>query len=185
MAHVLALVRHVNQRKTVMDGLGFQAHVEADGLDTKQFGASIDAAIAAGLRFSVTEADCAISQSPGPGKPLGPQQEANQGKEFGQIVTLCMTRRRYCDTFQIWGATDDGSWLQNAEATPVTRWVKDTRPGATLGQDGYWPKQGQFAPETLYDVAKGTLDPHSGRTVSFAYDQILAALKVRERKKTH
>jgi len=179
MAHVLALIKHVNQQKVVMNGLGFQAHVEADGLDTKQFGADIDAAIAAGLRFSVTEADCAINQSPGPGKPLVLQQESNQSKEYAQIVALCVSHKRYCDALQIWGATDDGSWLQNAEATPITRWVKDTRPGATQGQDGYWPKESQFAPETLYDVAAGTLDSHSGRAVSSAYDQILAALKAR------
>jgi GH35 family endo-1,4-beta-xylanase len=182
MAHVLALVKHVRDQGGTVDGLGFQAHVEADGLDTKQFGKGIDAAVAAQLRFSVTEADCAISRAPG--KPDGPQQEADQGREYAQIVALCMSHRKSCDAFQVWGATDDGAWIQNAEATPVTRWVRDTRPGATKGQAGYWPKVGQFAPATLYDPATGALDPHSGHDVSDAYDQILTALKSRQKKKT-
>jgi len=67
--------------------------------------------------------------------------------------------------------------LRTCQVTPITRWVKDTRPGATLGQRGYWPKQGQFDPETLYDPATQALDSKSGQIVSTAYDQILAALR--------
>ena len=177
MADTLALIAHVRAGGGRVDGLGFQAHVEADGLNSKQFEASISAAITAGLRFSMTEVDCAIQKTPGPGKPLGAEQQANQGREYGEITALCVRHKRSCDAFQIWGATDDGSWLQNAQATPITRWVKDTRPGATQGQTGYWPKQGQFAPETLFDPATGALDPKSGHAVSTAYDQIVTALR--------
>jgi len=176
MADTLALVKHIRAEGGRVDGLGFQAHVEADGLSSKQFEASISASIAAGLRFSLTEADCAIKKS-GPGQLTDAEQQANQGREYGEMVALCVHHRQFCDAFQIWGATDDGSWLQNAQATPVTRWVKDTRPGPTQGQRGYWPKQGQFDPATRYDPAVGMLDPQSGRTVSTAYDQMVAALK--------
>ena len=177
MADALALIRHVRATGGRVDGLGFQAHVEADGLNTKQFEASVSAAINAGLRFSLTEADCAIQQKPGPGKPAVAQQQINQGREFGEMAALCLRHKQSCDVFQLWGATDDGSWLQNAQATPITRWVKDTRPGPTQGLKGYWPKQGQFVPETLYDPATRALDPKSGQTVSTAYDQILAVLR--------
>lgn len=59
----------------------------------------------------------------------------------------------------------------------MTRWVKDTRPGSTLGQTGSWPKQERLAPETLCDPATGALGPASGHAVSDAYDRIRAALK--------
>ncbi len=176
MADTLALVKHIRASGGRIDGLGFQAHVEANGLNTKQFEADVSAAIAAGLRFSLTEVDCAIKK-PAPGQPTAAEQQANQGREYGEMTALCVRHKQSCDAFQIWGATDDGSWLQNAQATPMTRWVKDTRPGPTQGQTGYWPKQGQFDPETLYDPAAGTLDPQSGQTVSTAYDQIVTALK--------
>ena len=177
MADTLALIQHIRATGGRVDGVGFQAHVEADGLNTAQFEADISAAISAGLRFSITEADCAIQQTPGPGKPTAAQQQVNQGREYGEMTALCLRHKQSCDAFQVWGATDDGSWLQNAQATPMTRWVKDTRPGATQGQMGYWPKQGQFDPETLYDPATQALDPKSGQIVSTAYDQILAALR--------
>ncbi len=174
MTDTLALAAHIRAGGGRIDGLGFQAHVEADGL-SKQFEASISAATAAGLRFSLTEVDCAIKQNPG--QPSEAEQQANQGREYGELTALCIRHAQSCDAFQIWGATDDGSWLQNAQATPVTRWVKDTRPGPTQGQFGYWPKQGQFDPETLYDPAAKALDAQSGQTVSTAYDQMAAALK--------
>ena len=177
LAHVLNMIRHIRRGQARVDGLGFQAHVSAGGLDTAQLDRNVATTIAAGLRFSVTEADCAIQETPGPGRPSAAQQEINQGNEYAAITAVCMNHRKFCDALQIWGATDDGSWIQNAEATPVTRWVKDTRPGATQGQAGYWPKEGQFDPETLFDPITGKLDPNSGHVVSDAYDQILAALK--------
>jgi GH35 family endo-1,4-beta-xylanase len=176
MTHVLALIAHIRAGGGRVDGLGFQAHVEADGLNTKQFEANISAAIASGLRFSLTETDCAIKQKPGPDQPTTAEQQANQGREYGEMAALCIRHEQSCDAFQIWGATDDGSWLPNAQATPITRWVKDTRAGATHGQMGYWPKEGQFDPETLFDPATRALDPQSGQTVSNAYDQLVTAL---------
>lgn len=176
---VLALIAHIRAGGGRVDGLGIQGHVIADGLNKKQFEASISAAIAAKLRFSLTEVDCAIKQGTGPGQPTAAEQQTNQGREYGEMAALCVRYRQFCDSFQIWGATDDGSWLQNAQATPITRWVEDTRPGATHGQMGYWPKQGQFAPETLFDPKTKALNPQSGQTVSTAYDQMAAAFAAR------
>ena len=179
LRHVLTMIQHIRKGGGTVDGLGFQAHVSARGLDTAQFDKNVAAAITDGLRFSVTEADCAIDRRPGSGVPSLVQQEANQSKEFAAITALCMNHKKFCDCFQIWGATDDGSWIQNGEATPMTRWVRDTRPGPTQGQEGYWPKEGQFDPVTLCDPATGDPDPNTGHIVSDAYDQILAALKAR------
>lgn len=177
MTRVLNMIRHIRQGGGEVDGLGFQTHIQANGLNTKQFETNINAAIAAGLRFSVTEADCTINETPKTGEPSVAEQEVNQGREYGEVVGLCLAHQSACDAFQIWGATDDGSWLQNREATPVTRWVTDMRPGPTKGKVGYWPKEGQYDPETLCDPATGALDPKSGHNISNAYDQILAALK--------
>ena len=90
-----------------------------------------------------------------------------------------MAQKKYCDCFQIWGATDDGSWIPNGEATPFTRWVTDTRSGATFGQEGYWPKEGQYDPATLCNSITGEPDLASGHVVSTAYDRIFAVLNGR------
>jgi GH35 family endo-1,4-beta-xylanase len=176
MASVLNLIKHARQSSGEVDGLGFQAHIEANGLDTQQFNASIMGAIANKLRFSVTELDCAIHPPTRAGEPTVAQQEINQGTEYGQVTALCVKYQKSCDALQIWGATDDGSWLPNQEATPVTRWVIDTRSGPTKGKLGYWPKEGQYDPETLFDPITGMLNPNSGHTISNAYDAMIAAL---------
>ncbi len=178
LTHSLALIDHARAGGGEVDGLGFQAHINANGLNTTQFEASINAAIADRLRFSITELDCAITElgdfdSP----PPIAQEEENQGKEYGQVAQLCVAHKSSCDCLQIWGATDDGAWIPNAESTPFTRWVADTREGPTKGKDGYWPKEGQFDPATLFDPAAGAPNPKTGHIVSNAYDQMLAALK--------
>lgn len=177
MTHTLNMIRHIHRGGGKVDGLGFQAHVLANGLNTKQFETSISAAIADGLRFSLTEADCAIKDPPTGSDPSLAQQETNQGREYGEMIGLCVKHQKSCDCFQVWGATDDGSWLGNQEATPFTRWVTDTRPGPTKGQFGYWPKEGQFDTQTKCDPVTGNPITDSGHNISNAYDQLLAALK--------
>lgn len=177
LTHVLALIDHARAGGGEVDGLGFQAHIQANGLDTKQFGLAIDAAIADKLRFAITEMDCSIREFPGSNWPTVAQQEANQGEEYGEVAKLCVAHNASCDCLQFWGATDDGAWIPNAESTPFTRWVADTRPGPTNGKLGYWPKEGQYVSGTIYDPDTGALDPKSGHNVSNAYDEILAALK--------
>lgn len=176
-AAALALVDHARAGGGEVDGLGFQAHIQANGLDTKQFDASITAAIADNLRFAITEMDCSVRESPPSDWPSLAEQEVNQGNEFGQVARLCTAHKASCDCLQFWGATDDGAWIPNAESTPITRWVVDTRDGPTKGQEGYWPKEGQFDPATRYDPFSGGLDPNSGHVISNAWDQVLAALK--------
>ncbi|HEX5323095.1 MAG TPA: endo-1,4-beta-xylanase [Capsulimonadaceae bacterium] len=176
LTYSLALIDHARAAGGEVDGLGFQGHIQAKSLDTKQFDASISAAIADKLRFAITELDCAIRENPGSGQPTVAEQETNQGNEYGEVARLCMAHKASCDCLQIWGATDDGSWIPNAEATPITRWVEDTRPGPTKGKVGYWPKEGQYDPVTVYDSFGGGPDTKSGHNISNAYDQILSAL---------
>ncbi len=187
LAHSLALINHARAAGGEVDGLGFQAHISANGLDTKQFEAGVTAAIADNLHFAITELDCAIRSGGGgfgfgfggsdPPPPPTPQMEANQGKEYGEVAQICMAHKTSCDCLQIWGATDDGAWISNGESTPITRWVADSRPGPTKDQVGYWPKEGQFDPATLYDPQTQSPNTKSGHNISDAYDEILSALK--------
>lgn len=77
LAHTLAMIKHIRQEGGSVNGLGFQAHVSASGLDAAQFGRNFATAIASGLRFSVTEADCAIQETPRPDEASVAEQEAN------------------------------------------------------------------------------------------------------------
>ncbi|BDI32519.1 hypothetical protein CCAX7_45700 [Capsulimonas corticalis] len=178
MARVLNLIRRIRHSGGNVDGLGFQAHTEAGKLNASQFATNIKAAIQEGLRFSITENDITITPpATDASQPSIAQQEQAQGREYGATMGLCLKYRKSCDAYQIWGATDDGSWLQNKEATPFTRWISDTRIGATHNMFGYWPKMGQYAPQTLFNPKTNDLDPHSGHNVSDAYAQLLTALK--------
>lgn len=177
LAHALALIDHARAGGGEVDGLGFQAHIQANGLDTKQFEAAVNASIADKLRFGITEMDCSVREIPSGDWPPVAEQEKNQGEEFGEAARLCAAHKEACDCLQVWGATDDGAWIPNAESTPFTRWVADTRPGPTNGQQGYWPKEGQYVPATTYDPDTGALDPKSGHAVSDAFDEMLAALR--------
>ena len=107
-----------------------------------------------------------------------PDQLILQGQNYGAVAGLCVKYQKYCDCLQIWGASDDGSWLANQEATPITRWVADTRPGPTKGQEGYWPKEGQFDPTVLVPNNRfGGTDPAPAvRNTSDAYDELLRAI---------
>jgi GH35 family endo-1,4-beta-xylanase len=175
------LIQHTRAGGGEVDGLGFQGHIKASGSLSPQFETSIKTATAAGLRFALTELDCAINERPGPTDESVAQQEITQGANYGAVMALCVKYGKWCDCYQIWGASDDGSWLANQEATPITRWVADTRDGRTKGQEGYWPKEGQLDPATLYSFQNGGPDPSSARVVSNAYDQMVNALRQRRR----
>ena len=176
MARTLHMLRHIRQSGGEVDGLGFQAHVEADGLDTKQFAASIEAAIAMGLRFSVTEADCAIHADLA--KLTVAQQETNQGREYGEMAQLCVGHQKFCDAFQVWGATDDGSLAAECRGDPRSRGGLRTRaPARQTDRRATGPKKASTLRRRATILPQKLLDPQSGHAVSTAYDQIVTALK--------
>jgi len=172
MKRTLALIDHVRASGGRVDGLGFQAHIEAKSPISPQFEKSIQAAIDDKLRFAITELDCAISRKSDPGTPPVDEQEKLQGTNVAEVAGLCVKYGTSCDCLQWWGATDDGSWLPNAEATLITRWV-----AAAGGKEGYWPKQGQHVPATTVDPETGDLDMTSARSTSDAFDKVLDVLR--------
>ena len=177
-AHAFNVMQHARAGGGEVDGLGMQGHITAYDPINPQCETTIKTAIADHLHFAVTELDVAVDESAGNGHRSVPDQLILQGQNYGAVAGLCVKYQKYCDCLQIWGASDDGSWLANQEATPITRWVADTRPGPTKGQEGYWPKEGQFDPTVLVPNNRfGGTDPApAGRNTSDAYDELLRAI---------
>ncbi len=174
-AEAFNLIQHARSGGGRVDGLGIQGHINSSNPLSPLFETTIKTAIANHLHFAITEMDCAINEDPRKGSKTVAEQEVQQGENYGAVAALCVKYQKNCDCLQIWGASDDASWLPNQEATPFTGWVLDTRDGATKGKSGYWPKEGQFDPFTMYDNYFGGPDTTSGHNVSDAYDEMLSA----------
>ena len=105
-----------------IDGVGFQAHANLDGLPG-DFVANMQRFAALGLDIAITEADVGV--------PLPPdgQKLERQAGIYDQIVKACLTVS--CKSLTFWGFTDSRSW------------ISETQPGmgaATLLTDKLAPK---------------------------------------------
>ena len=100
------IVRDLKARGVPIDGVGFQAHANLDGLPG-DFVANMQRFRALGLDVAITEADVGI-RIPADGGELDAQ-----ARIYEQIVRSC--RAVDCRSLTLWGFTDGRSWISETQ----------------------------------------------------------------------
>ena len=101
------IVRGLKAGGVPIDGVGFQAHFNLDGMPA-DFVANMQRFKALGLDIAITEADVGIQMPPDAGKL------AAQARIYEQIVAGC--RAVDCRSLTFWGFTDGRSWISETQA---------------------------------------------------------------------
>lgn len=94
------------KRKGLLDGVGFQAHLNLNGVPPTMR-ENLRRFAALGLRVAITEADVALLQ------PAGKAQLNVQADVYGELVRTCLVVDG-CDSFTLWGFTDRHSWIPDS-----------------------------------------------------------------------
>ena len=101
------LVRGLKARGVPIDGVGFQAHANLQGL-APDFVANMRRFQALGLDVAITEADVALKL------PAGERELAAQADVYRRIVRSCLEVD--CRSLTFWGFTDGRSWISETQA---------------------------------------------------------------------
>jgi len=101
------IVRGLKAQGVPIDGVGFQTHVNLDGVPA-DFVANMQRFSALGLDIAITEADVAL-----PMPADGAKQQA-QARIYEQIVRSCLAVD--CRSLTFWGFTDGRSWISETQA---------------------------------------------------------------------
>ncbi len=139
LAAVEDLVVGMQDRGVPVDGVGFQAHLDAVACGdscTNDLLARFLRFDALGLDVAVTELDVAIRL------PVTDAALANQASVYQGVVTACLLAPN-CDTVVVWGISDAHSW------------IPAFRPGfgaATLLDEAYQPKPAYDELAALFEV---------------------------------
>ncbi len=101
------LVRRLKAQGVPIDGVGFQAHANLDGLPG-DFVANMRRFKALGLDIAITEADVGLPV------PADPGELQAQARIYREIVRSC--RAVDCRSLTFWGFTDGRSWISETQA---------------------------------------------------------------------
>lgn len=102
-----AVVRDLKRRGVPIDGVGFQVHVNLQGLPAS-FVANMQRFRALGLDVAITEADVALRVPP------SAADLERQADVYAQVVRACRAVR--CASLTFWGYTDGRSWISETQA---------------------------------------------------------------------
>ncbi len=128
-----ALAKGLLARGAPLDGVGFQAHFNEDGVPDG-FAQNLARFAALGLDVAITEADVGLEL------PADAAARRLQSRVFAEVVKTCETQSR-CVSLTFWGFTDRFSW------------IPETQPGrgeATLLDD-------RLRPKPAYQAVRGVL----------------------------
>ena len=101
------VVRGLKQQGVPIDGVGFQAHANLDGL-AADFVENMRRFRALGLDVAITEADVALPV------PADAGELQAQARIYRQIVNSCLAVD--CRSLTFWGFTDGRSWISETQA---------------------------------------------------------------------
>jgi endo-1,4-beta-xylanase len=101
------IVRGLKARGVPIDGVGFQAHANLDGLPD-DFVANMRRFRALGLDVAITEADVALKMPP------SAEDLRRQASIYRRIVRSCLAVD--CRSLTFWGFTDGRSWISETQA---------------------------------------------------------------------
>merc|ERR1711865_15962 len=94
-----------------IDGVGFQAHMQCDCMnwpvqpgcdDPVLIGANLQRFIDLGLSVWITELDVTMVDG---------CTEEMQAAVYGSVLQACLDKAPHCDSFMLWGFTDNYNWL--------------------------------------------------------------------------
>jgi endo-1,4-beta-xylanase len=118
----LELARELRDDGVPLDGVGFQSHVNLDGVPPT-FEANLERFATLGLDIAITEADVRLRE------PVVAAQLELQGRVFAQLVAGCRATAR-CTEVTFWGFTDRHSWIPGNEPGYGAATLLDDRLGA-------------------------------------------------------
>ena len=101
------IVRDLKARGVPIDGVGFQTHLNLQGLPS-DFVANMQRFRALGLDVAITEADVALPL------PASADDLQRQADIYAQIVRACLAVK--CASLTFWGYTDGRSWISETQA---------------------------------------------------------------------
>jgi endo-1,4-beta-xylanase len=98
------LVSGMLSRGVPIHGVGFQTHVDLNGIDYQSFAQNLQRFADLGLAVFVTEMDVRIPL------PATPDKLARQAEVYRNVLDVCLGQPA-CYGFQTWGFTDKYSWI--------------------------------------------------------------------------
>ncbi|MDH2444639.1 endo-1,4-beta-xylanase [Amnibacterium sp. CER49] len=134
---VLAWATRLKAQGVPIDGVGFQAHLDAGRPVPEDVTANLRRFADAGFRVAITEADVRTRTGPGAvNTPVGSRAVVEQGAVWRRLAESCLAVRA-CISFTTWGVSDDRSWVPWTYTAP--------QQGAALLWDGHLRRKPQAA----------------------------------------
>ncbi|MBN2441700.1 MAG: endo-1,4-beta-xylanase, partial [Spirochaetales bacterium] len=103
---VYAMAESMVARGIPIDGVGFQMHLTADGIDGRSFSDNMARFAALGLEIYITEMDVRINPMPSPG------DLENQADIYREVVQRALAQPAV-KAIQVWGIPDKHSWVMS------------------------------------------------------------------------
>jgi len=128
------LLREMLAEGVPIDGVGFQAHMSCDCMnypgqpgcdDPAVIGANMQRFIDLGLSVWITELDVTMEK--------GCTQDM-QATVYGSLLQACLNKLPHCDSFMLWGFTDNYNWLSDKNPCILDREYKPKPAFFTLQQ---------------------------------------------------
>lgn len=105
---VYALVKNLIHKGIPIDGVGMQMHINVnEPLDPEEVAINMQRLAEIGLEVAITELDVRIPQ------PATERDIAKQADIYQDMMEVCLTAPN-CNTFVMWGFTDQHSWIPRA-----------------------------------------------------------------------
>ncbi len=101
---VYALAQDFKQRGVPIDGIGFQMHITSSGLDLASLASNMQRFADLGLAIYITEMDVRV---PMPATDSALEQQATM---YQDVLDRCLLQSA-CKGLQVWGFTDNYSWV--------------------------------------------------------------------------
>jgi endo-1,4-beta-xylanase len=98
------MVQDMQERGAPIDGIGFQMHIDLNGINYASFAQNLQRFADLGLKLFVTEMDVRIQL------PATDADLAKQASIYGNILEVVLNQPA-CLGFQMWGFTDKYSWI--------------------------------------------------------------------------
>jgi endo-1,4-beta-xylanase len=138
---IYAMVKDFKSRGVPIDGIGLQAHVfDLSTKEISSMNANITRLTALGVQVHITEMDVGLAVD-ATGRLANEADLVKQAEIYRSVAATCVQQSR-CTALQIWGFTDQYSWI----------------PGFTKGAKGMaLPFDQSYAPKPAYNALREVL----------------------------
>jgi endo-1,4-beta-xylanase len=105
---IYKMVVDMQKRGAPIDGIGFQMHIDTNGINYASFAQNLQRFADLGLALFVTEMDVKIQL------PVTDAKLAAQAAVYGSVLEVVLNQPA-CQGFQMWGFTDKYSWINSMQ----------------------------------------------------------------------